>query len=65
MKLPSGRLQRRRVVNDLATPLRHALEDRLTGYCRLESQDALLLSADGLGVVTFDCGVIASWLAVE
>jgi hypothetical protein len=60
MKLPRGRLQRRRVVSDLATPLRHALEDRLTGYCRLESQDALLLSADGVGVVTFDAGVPAA-----
>lgn len=57
MKLPRGRLQRRRVVSDLATPLQQALEDRLTGYCRLESQDALLLSADGVGVVAFEVGV--------
>ncbi len=60
MKLPRGRLQRRRVVGDLATPLRHALEERLTGYCRLESQDALLLSADGVGVVTFEAGLPAA-----
>lgn len=60
MKLPRGRLQRRRVVEDLGTPLRHALEDGLTGYCRLESQDALLLSADGVGVLTFEGGVPAA-----
>jgi hypothetical protein len=48
------------VVADLATPLGQALEDRLTGYCRLESQDALLLSANGVGVVTFDAGVPAA-----
>lgn len=57
MKLPGGRLQRRRVVSDLATPLERALQDRLTGYCKLESQDTLLLSADGVGVITFDTGV--------
>ena len=60
MKLPRGRLQRRRVVSDLATPLGRALDDRLTGYCRLESQDALLLSADGVGVVTFEAGIPAA-----
>jgi hypothetical protein len=48
------------VVSDLATPLRNAFEDHLTGYCRLESQDALLLSADGVGVVTFEAGIPAA-----
>lgn len=57
MKLPRGRLQRRRVVSDLATPLTQALDGRITGYCRLESQDALLLSASGVGVLTFSAGV--------
>jgi len=57
MKLPRGRLQRQRVVEDLATPLSNALDADLTGYARLESQDALLLSADGVGVLTFDGGV--------
>ena len=57
MKLPRGRLVRQRVVTDLTTPLENALESRLTGYARLESQDALLLDADGLGVLTFSDGV--------
>lgn len=57
MKLPRGRLQRRRVVGDLATPLQNALEAGLTGYCRLESQDALLLEAEGVGVLTFEDGL--------
>lgn len=57
MKLPRGRLQRRRVVEDLGTPLANALDAELTGYATLESQDALLLSAEGLGVVTFEAGV--------
>jgi hypothetical protein len=57
MKLPRGRLVRRRVVGDPATPLAKALDDRLTGYVRLESQDELLLDADGVGVLTFESGV--------
>ena len=57
MKLPRGRLQRRRVVSDVATPLANALDTALTGYARLESQDALLLSADGVGVLTFEEGI--------
>lgn len=57
MKLPRGRLQRRRVVEDMATPLANALATDLTGYARLESQEALLLSADGVGVLTFAEGV--------
>ena len=57
MKLPRGRLERRRVVSDLATPLANALDAELTGYCRLESQDALLLEAEGIGVLTFEEGI--------
>jgi hypothetical protein len=57
MKLPRGRLERRRVVGDLATPLANALDAELTGYCRLESQDALLLEAEGIGVLTFEGGI--------
>lgn len=57
MKLPRGRLVRRRVVSDLATPLSNVLDDELTGYARLESQDALLLDADGAGVLTFEDGI--------
>lgn len=57
MKLPRGRLVRRRVVSDLGTPLSSVLDSGLTGYARLESQDALLLDADGVGVLTFENGV--------
>lgn len=57
MKLPQGLLRRRRVVTDLATPLSRVLDDELTGYVRLRSQDALLLDGEGEGVVTFDRGV--------
>lgn len=57
MKLPRGELLRQRTVTDLATPLETALDDRLTGYARLESQDSLLLDADGVGVLTFEDGV--------
>lgn len=57
MKLPEGRLVRRRVVTDLGTPLETVLEEELTGYARLESQDALLLDADGIGVLTFESGI--------
>jgi len=59
MKLPSGRLVRERVVTDLATVLATALDSGLTGYALLESQDALLLDADGVGVLTFADGVPA------
>jgi hypothetical protein len=57
MKLPQGRLVRQRVVSDPGTALSNALETNLTGYARLESQDALLLDADGVGVLTFEDGV--------
>lgn len=57
MKLPRGELVRQRMVDDLGTVLSTALDDRLTGYARLESQDSLLLDADGTGVLTFEGGV--------
>ena len=57
MKLPQGRLVRQRVVADPGTPLANALDAELTGYARLESQDALLLDAEGVGVLTFERGV--------
>lgn len=57
MKLPRGELLRKRVVTDLGTPLSTALDDRVTGYLRLESQESLLLDADGAGVITFEDGV--------
>lgn len=57
MKLPRGQLVRKRVVNSLGTALSSALDANLTGYARLESQDALLLDGDGVGVLTFEDGV--------
>lgn len=57
MKLPRGQLVRQRVVTDVGTVLSTALESGLTGYARLESQDALLLDADGTGVLTFEDGI--------
>ena len=57
MKLPQGSLVRERVVTDVETVLSTALDERLTGYARLESQDALLLDADGVGVLTFEDGI--------
>lgn len=57
MKLPQGQLVRERVVADVGTVLWTALENELTGYARLESQDALLLDADGVGVLTFEDGI--------
>lgn len=57
MKLPRGRLVRQRVVTDPATALETALDVGLTGYARLESQDAILLDAEGVGVLTFEQGV--------
>lgn len=57
MKLPRGQLVRQRVVTDVGTVLSTALEGELTGYARLESQDALLLDADGTGILTFEDGI--------
>lgn len=57
MKLPRGELLRSRVVSDLSTTLEDALDRSLTGYAVLEPQDALLLDADGRGVLTFEDGV--------
>lgn len=57
MKLPHGRLLRQRVVSDPGTALATALDSGLTGYARLESQDALLLDGDGAGVLTFEEGI--------
>ncbi len=57
MKLPRGQLVRQRVVTDVGTVLSTALESELTGYARLESQDALLLDADGTGILTFEDGI--------
>lgn len=46
-----------RVVEDAAAALALALDRELTGHAVLTPQDALLLDADGAGVVAFDDGV--------
>ncbi|UPV98918.1 hypothetical protein M0R88_10285 [Halorussus gelatinilyticus] len=55
--LPDGTLVRSRVESDPTAPLSAALDRRLTGYAVLEPQDALLLDAEGAGVVAFEDGV--------
>lgn len=57
MRLPRGRLDRSRVVTDPRDTLADVLDRELTGYAVFESQDTLLLDADGRGVVTFEDGV--------
>jgi len=57
MRLPRGDLVRSRVVDDPADPLADALDRGLTGYAVLVPQDALLLSAEARGVLTFADGV--------
>ncbi|WP_135826444.1 hypothetical protein [Halorussus ruber] len=55
--LPEGTLVRSRVESNPAAPLATALDRELTGYAVIEPQDALLLDADGAGVVAFEEGV--------
>jgi hypothetical protein len=55
--LPDGTLVRSRVESDPAAPLATALDRELTGYAVFEPQDALLLDADGAGVVGFEDGI--------
>ncbi|MFC4449085.1 hypothetical protein [Halorussus aquaticus] len=55
--LADGTLLRSRVESDLSVPFAAALDRELTGYAVLEPQDALLLDADGAGVVAFESGV--------
>jgi len=57
MKLPRGQLVRSRVVSNPGTALATMLDCGLTGYALLEPQEALLLSADERGVLTFEDGV--------
>jgi len=56
-RLPTGRLVRSRVVTDLGSVLADALDRRLDGYAVVEPQEALLLGADGAGVLGFRGGV--------
>ena len=57
MKLPRGSLLKSRVVTDPRDTLADVLDRELTGYAVFESQDSLLLDADGRGVVTFEDGI--------
>jgi len=57
MKLPRGTLSKSRVVTDPRDTLADVLDRELTGYAVFESQDSLLLDAEGRGVVTFEDGV--------
>lgn len=57
MNLPQGQLLRQRVLNTTETVLTGALSRNLTGYARLEPQEALLLSADRAGIITFTDGI--------
>ncbi|WP_435180072.1 hypothetical protein [Halorussus sp. AFM4] len=54
--LPEGTLLRSRVESDPAVPLAAALDRELTGYAVFEPQDALLLDADGAGLIVFEDG---------
>ena len=54
MRLPRGRLGKSRVVTDPRDTLADVLDRELTGYAIFESQDSLLLDAEGRGVVTFE-----------
>lgn len=55
--LSRGMLVRSRVVDDPSAALADALDRELTGYAVFEPSDALLLGADGSGVLTFEAGV--------
>jgi len=57
MRLPRGRLRKSRVVTDPRDTLADVLDRELTGYAVFESQDSLLLDAEGRGVVTFEAGI--------
>jgi len=57
MKLPRGTLSKSRVVTDPRDTLADVLDRELTGYAVFESQDSLLLDAEGRGVVTFEDGI--------
>lgn len=52
-----GRLLHSRVVADLGEVLERALRARTTGFLTVEPQDALLLDAEGLGVLALEAGV--------
>ncbi|WP_135301936.1 hypothetical protein [Haloarcula amylovorans] len=57
MRLPRGTLRKSRVVTDPRDTLADVLDREVTGYAIFESQETLLLDAEGRGVVTFEDGV--------
>lgn len=57
MTIYDGSLRHSRVVADVGDVLDQALADRTTGFATIEPQDALLLDADGLGVIALEDGV--------
>lgn len=57
MRLPRGQLRKSRVVTDPRATLADVLDRELSGYAVFESQESLLLDADGRGVVTFADGI--------
>ncbi|MFC7097663.1 hypothetical protein [Halobaculum marinum] len=56
-RLPRGELVRARVATAFAAPLAAALDDRLTGYLRIEPGEALLGGSGAEAVVTLEEGV--------
>ncbi len=52
-----GQLLQSRVIETFGPILETALTDRLTGYIRIESGDALVLNTGERGVITFEDGV--------
>lgn len=57
MTTHGGRLRHSKVVPDLGPVLERALSAAITGYATVEPQDALLLDADGCGILAFEAGV--------
>jgi hypothetical protein len=57
LSVPDGSLLRARTVRDLSVPLSLALDQRLTGYLRVECGGAILLDDATRGVVTLADGV--------
>ncbi len=57
MRLPRGQLRKSRVVTDPRATLADVLDRELSGYAVFESQESLLLEAEGRGVVTFEDGI--------
>lgn len=57
MRLPRGQLRKSRVVADPRATLADVLDRELSGYAVFESQESLLLDADGRGIVTFADGI--------